>query len=197
MDVESQEAFVKGSGVKTHSYVQYSVFSAMLTSANQAFQMMFTYQKIGCISKSFTRVSVWLVLGSPPSTKDSSVRYLLTSILNYTTHPPTPSGQSQCSSIGSIPPGPLLFAFLGSVKIMHVIRRKWLLSLPVGNGADEPLSFIKDRTRRWHWTIQPARMMSDQYACSFVIYVVSNLYACVPLIQKITYSYYPFANSKK
>lgn len=48
---------------------------------------------------------------------------------------PVPSGWSQCSSIGSAPLGPHLFAFLGSVKIMHVIRRKWLLSLPVGNGA--------------------------------------------------------------
>jgi len=46
-----------------------------------------------------------------------------------------PSGWSQCSSNGSAPLGPHLFAFLGSVKIMHVIRRKCLLSLPVGNGA--------------------------------------------------------------
>lgn len=43
-----------------------------------------------------------------------------------------------------------MFAFLGLVKIMHVIRRKWLLSLPVGNSVHgtTALCLIKDRPER-------------------------------------------------
>lgn len=43
-----------------------------------------------------------------------------------------------------------MFAFLGLVKIMHVIRRKWLLSLPVGNSihGTTALCLIKDRPER-------------------------------------------------
>lgn len=43
-----------------------------------------------------------------------------------------------------------MFAFLGLVKIMHVIRRKWLLSLPVGNSVHRTtaLCLIKDRESR-------------------------------------------------
>lgn len=65
-------------------------------------------------------------------------------------HGPNRSNWTGGSPIRSRLWGLGMFAFLGLVKIMHVIRRKWLLSLPVGNSAHgtTALYVIKDRPER-------------------------------------------------
>lgn len=65
-------------------------------------------------------------------------------------HGPNGSNWTGGSPIRSRLWGLGMFAFLGLVKIMHVISRKWLLNLPVGNSVHgtTALCLIKDRPER-------------------------------------------------
>lgn len=96
--------------------------------------------------------------------------------LHSSQHGPNGSNWTGGSPIRSRLRGLGMFAFLGLVKIMHVIRRKWLLSLPVGNSVHgtTALCLIRDRPERagLRKQVQEYAQRKSTYKSNFFLHLI-------------------------